>query len=158
MVSPLFKDCVFCFGGSWWACLPCNGSPAGPTDIYRSASHIHHSQLYSNAALLQARALCQTFKTKNHRYLKAWTHNNINYDDRDSSNSITQGADPLTPPPLLRVVKTGKNHLNEEITHVLPTGIGGRFSQTISNLGHAALLRRCELPINESAEQTRGAL
>ena len=27
-----------------------------------------------------------------------------------------------------------------------PLGIGERFSQTISNLGHAALLRRCELP------------
>jgi hypothetical protein len=40
-----------------------------------------------------------------------------------------------------------KNHLNEEITPLLPTGIGERFSQTISNLGHAALLRRCEIPI-----------
>jgi hypothetical protein len=37
--------------------------------------------------------------------------------------------------------KTGKNHLNEEITPLLLTGIGERFSQTISNLGHAALLR-----------------
>ena len=50
-------------------------------------------------------------------------------------------------PPLLRVAKIGKNHLNEEITHFLPTGIGERFSQTISNLGHAALLLRCELPL-----------
>jgi hypothetical protein len=45
------------------------------------------------------------------------------------------------------VAKTGKNHLNEEITPLLPTGIGERFSQTISNLGNAALLRRCELPL-----------
>jgi hypothetical protein len=57
----------------------------------------------------------------------------------------------LPPPPPLHVAKTGKNHLNEEISPLLPTGIGEKFSQTISNLGHAALLRRCELPpINES--------
>jgi hypothetical protein len=36
------------------------------------------------------------------------------------------------PSPLpLRVAKAGKNHLNEEITPILPTGIGERFSQTI---------------------------
>jgi hypothetical protein len=65
----------------------------------------------------------------------------------------------LTPSPSpLRVAKTGKNHLNEESTPLLPTGIGERFSQTIENLGHAALLRRCELPLNENAELTRGAL
>jgi hypothetical protein len=52
-----------------------------------------------------------------------------------------------TPYPLpLHVAKTGRNHLNEEITPILPTGIGARFSQTISNLGHAAILSRCELP------------
>jgi hypothetical protein len=33
-----------------------------------------------------------------------------------------QGADP--PPPFLCVAKTGRNHLNEEITPLLPTGIG----------------------------------
>jgi hypothetical protein len=55
-----------------------------------------------------------------------------------------QGADSLPPP--LRVAKTGKNHLNEEITSLLHTGIGERFIQTISHLGNAALLRRCELP------------
>jgi hypothetical protein len=38
-----------------------------------------------------------------------------------------QGAD--SPPPLpLRVAKTGKNHLNEEITPLLSTGTGERFS------------------------------
>jgi hypothetical protein len=68
-----------------------------------------------------------------------------------------------TPPPLSPCVANAvKNHLNEEITPLLPTGIGGQYSysQTISNLGHAALLRRCELPelppIN--AELIRGAL
>jgi hypothetical protein len=69
---------------------------------------------------------------------------------------IPQGADYLPP---LHVAKTGKNHLNDEITPLLPTGIGERFSQTISNLGHEVLLRRCELlPINESAELIRGGL
>jgi hypothetical protein len=53
----------------------------------------------------------------------------------------------LPPPPPLRVAKTGENHLNEEITPLLPTVIGERFSQTISNLGHAALLCQCELPL-----------
>ncbi len=48
--------------------------------------------------------------------------------------------------PSSRVTKTGKNQLKEEITPLLPTGIGERLSPTISNLGHAALLRRCELP------------
>jgi hypothetical protein len=49
--------------------------------------------------------------------------------------------------------------LREEITPHLPTGIGEGFSQTISILGHAALLRRCELPaISESAELTQGDL
>jgi hypothetical protein len=49
--------------------------------------------------------------------------------------------------------------LNEEIIPLLPTGIGERYSQTISNLGHAALLRRCETPpINEIAELTQVAL
>jgi hypothetical protein len=41
--------------------------------------------------------------------------------------------------------KAGRNRLNEEITPLLPTRIGERYSQTISNLRHAALLRRCEL-------------
>ncbi len=46
------------------------------------------------------------------------------------------------PPPLipLSVAKAGRNHLNEEITPLLPTGIGKRYTQTISNLEHAALL------------------
>ncbi len=54
----------------------------------------------------------------------------------------------MVPPPLpLRVAKAGRNHLNEKIIPLLSTGIGERYSQTISNLGHAALLRRCELPL-----------
>jgi hypothetical protein len=40
---------------------------------------------------------------------------------------------PSPPPPPVRVAKTGKNHMNEEIIPLLPTGIGERFSQTISN-------------------------
>ena len=40
-----------------------------------------------------------------------------------------QDADPSSLP--LRVVKAGRNHLNEEITPLLPTGIGERYSQTI---------------------------
>ncbi len=47
----------------------------------------------------------------------------------------SQGADPLPLP--LRVAKAVRNHLNEEITPLLRTGIGERCSRTISNLGHA---------------------
>jgi hypothetical protein len=59
--------------------------------------------------------------------------------------SRPQGADPH--PPSSTRGKAGRNHWNEEITPLLPTGIGERFSQTKSNLGHAALLRRCEFPL-----------
>ncbi len=66
--------------------------------------------------------------------------------DNDFKEGLSHRAP--TPSPLpLRVAKTGKNKLDEEITPLLPTGIGERFSQTISNLGHAALLSRCELPL-----------
>jgi hypothetical protein len=59
-----------------------------------------------------------------------------------------QGADPSPPLPLHVPVATAcENQLNEEITPLLPTGIGERYFQTISNLGHAALLRRRELPL-----------
>jgi hypothetical protein len=54
--------------------------------------------------------------------------------------SLPQGAEP--PPLPLRVAKAGRNHLNEEFTPLLPPGIGERYSQTISNLIHEALLRR----------------
>ncbi len=70
-------------------------------------------------------------------------------------HTLTTGC---RPPPPLPWGKAGRNHLNEKVTPLLPSGIGERFSQTISNLGHASLLRRCELPpINESAEVSRGA-
>jgi hypothetical protein len=59
--------------------------------------------------------------------------------------SQPQGADSVPLP--LRVAKTGKKQLNEEITLLLPTGIGERCIQTILNLGQASLLRRCELPL-----------
>jgi hypothetical protein len=46
---------------------------------------------------------------------------------------------PTSFPLSLRLAKAGRNHLNEEITPLLPTGIGVQYCQTISNLGHAAL-------------------
>jgi hypothetical protein len=51
------------------------------------------------------------------------------------------------PPPFLCVAKAGRNHLNEEIVPLLPTGIGEGYSQTISHLELAALLCRCEIPL-----------
>jgi len=61
-----------------------------------------------------------------------------------------------TPPSSSTQGKAGRNHLNEEIIPLLPFGKDERFSQTIPNLGHAALLHRCERPLypprNESAE------
>ncbi len=63
------------------------------------------------------------------------------------------------PPPLppLHVAKAGRNHLNEKITTLLPTGTGERYSQTMSNLGYAALLCRCELPLQTKVlNQLRG--
>jgi hypothetical protein len=59
---------------------------------------------------------------------------------RDGKYAVCpQGADPLSRP--LRVAKAGRNNLNKEIILLLPE----RYSQTVSNLGHAALLLRCEL-------------
>ncbi len=51
-------------------------------------------------------------------------------------HEFLQGADPLPLP--LRVAKTGRNHLNEEFTPLLPTGIGERFQPNLINLGHSA--------------------
>ncbi len=59
----------------------------------------------------------------------------------------TTGCRPPPPPLPLQVAMAVRNHLNEEIIPLLPTGLGERYSQTISHLGHAALLRRCELPL-----------
>jgi hypothetical protein len=42
-----------------------------------------------------------------------------------------QGADPH--PAFSTRGKAGRNHLNEEIAPLLPTRIGERYSQTISN-------------------------
>ncbi len=55
----------------------------------------------------------------------------------------------LTPPPLLSVAMAGRNHLNEWNTPLFPTGIGERYSQTISNLCQAALSRRCVPPYKQ---------
>ncbi len=73
-----------------------------------------------------------------------------------------QGGDPDRPPPpaLPRSAgKAGRIHLNEINFPLLPTGRGERYSQTLSNLCQAELLRRCELlPISESAELTQWSL
>ncbi len=52
-----------------------------------------------------------------------------------------------TPPLPLRVAKGGRKNVNEEFGALLPTGIGERYSQTIPNLEHAALLFRREFPL-----------
>jgi hypothetical protein len=39
----------------------------------------------------------------------------------------SEGADPLASSSIL--AKVGRNHLNAEIAHLLPTGIGRRYSQ-----------------------------
>jgi hypothetical protein len=62
-----------------------------------------------------------------------------------SGEWCTQGADPSPLP--LHVATAGENRLNEEIATLLPTGIGERYCQAISDLGLAAHLRRCELPL-----------
>jgi hypothetical protein len=70
--------------------------------------------------------------------------------DRDLRGQIlgcTHRVPTPTPPPSFTRGKADRNQLNKEITPLLPTGIGEELSQTISNLGHAALLRRCELPL-----------
>jgi hypothetical protein len=55
------------------------------------------------------------------------------------ANFLMRGHRAPTHSPLsLREAKTGKNNLNKEITTLLSTEMGERFSQTISNLGHAA--------------------
>ncbi len=61
---------------------------------------------------------------------------------------------PIFPPSSTRRERH-KNHLNEENTLLLlPTGIGERYGQTISNSGHAALLHRCELPLSTKVVKT----
>jgi hypothetical protein len=59
-----------------------------------------------------------------------------------------QGADPRHLS--YSVAKAGRNHLKEEISPLLPTGIGEWYSQTISNLGHGMWTP----PINECVELT----
>jgi hypothetical protein len=53
---------------------------------------------------------------------------------------------PTPPPPSSTRGKAGRNHLNEEIAPLLPIGIGERYRQTISNLGHAAFLTDMNSP------------
>jgi hypothetical protein len=62
-----------------------------------------------------------------------------------------QGADTSPPPsPSPRRWKAGRNQLNEEITPLLPTGIGERFSHI--------KFRTCSALAPMCAELTRGAL
>ncbi len=63
----------------------------------------------------------------------------------------------LTPPPRpVKAVKAGTNHFEQAKYPLLPIGIGVQYSQTISKLSQAALLRRCELPpLSDSAELTQ---
>ncbi len=58
---------------------------------------------------------------------------------------MTDHRVPTVPPSSTCSSRAYRNHLNEEITPLLPTGIGEQYCQTISNLGHAALLRLCGL-------------
>jgi hypothetical protein len=76
--------------------------------------------------------------------LFTWTFSSQTYEYY--SQPVSHRAPTPSPPPL-RVAKTGENHLNEEITPLIPTGIDERFRQTITNLGHAELLCQCELPL-----------
>ncbi len=62
----------------------------------------------------------------------------------------------LPPPFPLSVAETGRNNLNEDITPLLPTGVGERCSQTISNLGHATLLRRFDSPYKRKCRTNSG--
>ncbi len=57
-----------------------------------------------------------------------------------------EGADP-NPPSSTRGKAGIELTWKSKIAHLFPTGTGERYSQTMSNLGHAALLRRCELPL-----------
>jgi hypothetical protein len=43
------------------------------------------------------------------------------------------------PTPPLHVATAGKNNFNEEITPLLPIGIGELYCQTISNIRHASI-------------------
>jgi hypothetical protein len=67
---------------------------------------------------------------------------------------------PSHPPPLPLHVTAGKNHLNpEEITPLISTGIGERFSQTIIKFRTcSALAPKWTPPLNESADLTQGTL
>ncbi len=56
-----------------------------------------------------------------------------------------QGADSLPPP--LSAAKAGKKSFERIKTTLLPTGIGERYSLSISNLCQAEFLCRCELPL-----------
>ncbi len=55
-----------------------------------------------------------------------------------------------TPPPLpLRLAKAGGKSFEPGNTPLLPTGIGERYGQTISNLGHVVIAPMCDLPYKQ---------
>jgi hypothetical protein len=60
--------------------------------------------------------------------------------------SNPHGADPHPPPPLPLRVARQVEIIERGNYPLLPTGIGEGYNQK-SNLGHATLLRRCELPL-----------
>jgi hypothetical protein len=62
---------------------------------------------------------------------------------RGSVKALAQGRGNRVPTPTRHSStrgKAGRNPFNEEITPSSPLGIGERYSQTISNLGHAVPL------------------
>jgi hypothetical protein len=66
--------------------------------------------------------------------------------EKTYSGSRIQGVKKAPDPGSGSATLQVRNHLNEEINPLLPTGIGKRFSQTISNIAHTALLRRVNSP------------
>ncbi len=63
-----------------------------------------------------------------------------------SATLITSHHCVLTPPPPLGAAKAGGNIWTSKIPFFLHTGIGKRYSQTISVICLATALRRCNLP------------
>jgi hypothetical protein len=62
------------------------------------------------------------------------------------NHSGSKGADPF--PPIIYAKEGRQNSFEpKKLPPFLPTGIGERYSQTILNLGHAALLRRSKIPL-----------
>jgi hypothetical protein len=124
-----------------------------PSDMVEILSLQSPHKLLKNLGALSKYAKCSQSLTKINHFLKSLSYIlDTTYNGKKPSQATVTwrplGADTPPPPPLpLHVAKAGRNHLNEETT-LLPTGIDQRHSQTKHvKLGHAALLRRCELPL-----------